>query len=65
MYAVIWHGWLFAWETIKLQETAGTPWNPIIYPLKTAIPLGAFLLWLQRTADIIRKVYHAFSGKEV
>jgi len=65
MYAVIWHGWLFAWESIKLQETAGTPWNPIVYPLKTAIPVGAFLLWLQRTADIIRKVYHAFSGKEV
>jgi TRAP-type mannitol/chloroaromatic compound transport system permease small subunit len=64
MYAIIWHGWLFAWEGIKVRETAGTPWDPIVYPLKTAIPLGAFLLWLQMIADLIRKVYNAFTGKD-
>lgn len=63
MYALIWHGFIFALDSIKLRETTGTPWNPIVYPSKTAIPIGAALLWVQMTADLIRKVCEAI-GKE-
>ena len=64
-YALIWHGAVFALESISLQETTGTPWNPIVYPIKIAVPVGASLLFLQMTADVIRRVYTAFSNKEI
>jgi TRAP-type mannitol/chloroaromatic compound transport system permease small subunit len=60
IYALVWHGTLFAWESIKVRETAGTPWNPIVYPLKAAIPIGGFLLWVQRTIDVVREAHTAF-----
>ena len=64
MYALIWHGALYAWESISLRETTGTPWDPFIYPSKTAIPIGAALVWLQMTADVLRNAYRAFTGRE-
>jgi len=65
MYALIWHGFLYAWESISLRETTSTPWNPIIYPSKTAIPVGAALVWIQMTADTLRNCYRAFCGRGV
>ncbi len=64
MYALIWHGYLFALESIQLTETSGTPWDPIVYPIKLAVPIGAMLVWLQMTADVVRKVYNAFISEE-
>ena len=64
-YALIWHGAIFAEESISLLETSGTPWDPVVYPVKAAVPLGGLLVFLQMTADVVRKVYTAFSGKEV
>ena len=64
MYALVFHGAVYAWESVQLLETTGTPWNPPIYPLKLVIPCGAAFLWLQMTADTIRKVLWAF-GPEV
>jgi TRAP-type mannitol/chloroaromatic compound transport system permease small subunit len=65
MYALVWHGGIYAWEAIRLGETTGTPWDPIIYPSKMAIPVGAALLWLQMTADLLQNVFSAFMGREV
>jgi len=65
MYALIWHGYLFALESVELRETTGTPWDPIVYPVKCAVPVGAALVWLQMTADVVRKVYNAFAAEEV
>jgi TRAP-type mannitol/chloroaromatic compound transport system permease small subunit len=65
MYALIWHGALYAWESISLGETTSTPWNPVIYPSKTAIPVGAALLWLQMTVDTLTNAYRAFSSRKV
>lgn len=64
IYALVVHGGIFAWDSIQLAETSGTPWNPIVYPVKAAIPIGASLLWLQVTADLIRGLLEAFGGKE-
>jgi TRAP-type mannitol/chloroaromatic compound transport system permease small subunit len=65
MYALVWHGYLFALDSVLLRETTGTPWDPIVYPVKCAVPVGAALVWLQMTADVIRKVYNAFAAEEV
>src|SRR3970040_830452 len=51
MLTLIWVGWSFAWESVQQRETAGTPWNPPIYPVKLAIPLAGLLVLLQGLAD--------------
>lgn len=52
--AMIWAGWLFAWDSMKLGETSGTPWDPPIWPVKLAIPVAAVLVLLQGVADVVR-----------
>jgi len=55
MFALVWAGTDFAWDSVRIRETSGTPWNPFIYPLKCAIPVSAFLIWIQMTADVVRR----------
>jgi len=64
IYALVVHGGFFAWDSFLLRETSGTPWDPIIYPVKAAIPIGGFLLWLQVTADLIRGFATVFSARK-
>ena len=64
MYALVWAGGVYAWESVRIMESSASVWDPPIWPLKCAIPVGALLLWLQRTADVIRGFQAAFPGKE-
>lgn len=52
--AMLWKGAEFAWSSILSGETYGQLWNPIIYPFKIMIPVGAFLILLQGLAKFIR-----------
>jgi TRAP-type mannitol/chloroaromatic compound transport system permease small subunit len=52
--AMLWKGFEFAWSSMMSNETYGQLWNPIIYPFKMMIPLGAFLILLQGIAKFIR-----------
>lgn len=52
------------WEAWSIRETAGTLWDPPIYPLILTIPAGVLLLILQSTADFIRNLHHAITGRE-
>ena len=51
---LMWAGWLWAWDSMKLGETTGTPWNPPIWPVKLSIPVAAVLVLLQGIANVIR-----------
>ncbi len=51
---LLWQGIGFASKSVMMAETSGTPWNPPIYFLKIAIPLGALLILLQGVAKFIR-----------
>jgi len=62
--SLAWYGSMYAWESIKVLEKTGSPWNPPVYPLKIAIPLGAFLLLIQSIANFIRDLTFAIKGKE-
>lgn len=62
MLTLIWVGWLSAWDAVLLRETAGTPWNPPIYPVKLAIPLAGTLVLLQGLANVVRDFYAARAG---
>src|SRR3989338_895466 len=59
MLTLIWVGWSFAWDSVQQRETAGTPWNPPIYPVKLAIPLAGLPVLLQGLADVVSDFYAA------
>ena len=43
-----------AWNSFQIGETTSTPWNPVIWPVKLAIPASGVLLLLQGIANLIR-----------
>jgi len=51
---LIWNGGEFALKSLLSGETSGTAWDPIIFPVRVLVPVGAFLLLLQGTAHFIR-----------
>lgn len=62
--SLVWVGSTYAWDSVKVLEKTGSPWNPPIYPLKFAIPVGALLLLLQSIANFIRDLNFAIKGQE-
>jgi TRAP-type mannitol/chloroaromatic compound transport system permease small subunit len=64
-YVLIWLGGKEAIYSWNVWERSNTTWEPPLYPLKTVIPLAAFLLFLQGVALFIREAAIALSGKEL
>jgi TRAP-type mannitol/chloroaromatic compound transport system permease small subunit len=62
--ALIWAGSLWAWESMKIGETTGTPWNPPIWPVKLAIPVAGALVLLQGIANVVRELRAAGPGAQ-
>jgi TRAP-type mannitol/chloroaromatic compound transport system permease small subunit len=61
---VIYYGYAFAYEAYVRQDVAPTVLETPLYPIKTMIPVGASLLFLQGIAKFIRDIETAFTGKE-
>jgi TRAP-type mannitol/chloroaromatic compound transport system permease small subunit len=59
---LVWAGALWAWDSIKLSEGTGSPWNPPIWPVKLAIPVAALLVLLQGIANVVRDFRAAGRG---
>lgn len=57
--ALVWVGGLMAWDSFTQGETTGTPWNPLIWPVKLAIPVAGVLLILQGIANLLREAGYA------
>ncbi len=53
----------FSWE-LGERSMQGY-WQPIIYPFKTVMPVGVFLLLLQGIAEFLRSAVIAFGGGEI
>ena len=62
---LLWLGGKDALCSWKVGEHTNTTWEPPLYPLKTVIPVAAFLLLLQGIARFIRDASIACTGKEV
>lgn len=62
--SLVWVGTKYALESLKVLEKTGSPWNPPIYPLKFAIPIGALLLLLQSIANFIRDLIYVIKGQK-
>ena len=56
---LVYVGGLMAWDSFSQGETTGTPWNPIIWPVKLAIPVAGVLLILQAIANLLREAGYA------
>ena len=46
----------FAWESIRNQEVSSNAGGLIIWPAKTLIPIGFFLLTLQGISELIKRI---------
>lgn len=57
-------GWEYFYRSYQMGERiVSSPWMPIIWPLKFAIPLGIFLMVLQGLAETIKSYYAWKYGK--
>jgi TRAP-type mannitol/chloroaromatic compound transport system permease small subunit len=63
--SMVWVGYKFALDSIAIQETSGTPWDPPIYPIKVIFVVGTVMLLLQGTGKLLRDFYSLFTGKEL
>jgi TRAP-type mannitol/chloroaromatic compound transport system permease small subunit len=62
---MIWAFWAYVAESVRLRETTMTPWDPPIWPLKTAMFVSLIMLLLQQTAKFVRDLYYIMNGEEL
>ncbi len=62
---MIWATWSYVAESVRLQETTMSPWNPPIWPIKIAFLLSLVMLFFQQTAKFVRDLYYLVKGEEL
>ncbi len=62
---LLWAGTEFAWDSVMEGEHSGSLWNPIVWPYKLVIPLGALLILLQGLGQFVRDVRALLTGKDL
>lgn len=60
---ILYHGIIFAADAWAMKETSWSVWGPPIYPIKTVIPVTAFLLLLQGISDVIKRIIYLKTGE--
>ena len=58
----LWATAKYTWQSVLVGETTGSAWDPPVYPIKVALVVGVFLLFLQGTAKFIRDLHLAIKG---
>lgn len=61
--ALLYFGGSMAWESIQNMETSFSAWNPPVWPIKAAIPVGTALLLLQGIAKLLEDIAIATGRK--
>lgn len=59
------NGTVFAATSWMMQERTPSAFNAIVYPAKTLIPIGFFLLLLQLLVDFVKKIIYIVKGEEL
>lgn len=55
-----------AWYSFSIGETSEqTPWRPVLWPIKSVVPLTCLLLIIQGVSETIKSVYAARTGIEL
>ncbi len=57
--------WPYMVQSIQLNESTYTYWNPVIWPLKIVLFLGFVLLLLQGLANFLRDFHFFITGHEL
>lgn len=56
-------GWKYFWKSFSIGETmVSSPWMPIVWPLKFAIPCCLVLTLLQGVSEMIKNIYRWKTG---
>ena len=55
----------FAATSWAMGERTSTAFNPIVYPAKTLLPVGFFLLLMQGVADLIKDLVFLVKGERI
>lgn len=63
-WILFYEGLKFALDGLIRNRHSGTDWNPPLYPILMALPIGAFLILIQGAAKFIRDLHRAITGKE-
>ncbi|GAB2801614.1 TRAP transporter small permease subunit [Halomonas shantousis] len=63
--ALLYFGSSMAWESIHGLETSYSAWNPPVWPIKAAIPIGTMLLLLQGIAKLLEDILIALNLEPV
>ena len=59
-------GWEFFYDAFEKGERAiMSPWMPIIWPMKFAIPLGLTLLLIQGVSETLKAYYRFKTNKDL
>ncbi|RLB40627.1 MAG: hypothetical protein DRH12_09760 [Deltaproteobacteria bacterium] len=61
---LLWASIKYSWHSLLVRETSGSAWDPPIYPVKLALPLGIIILLLQGIAKFFRDLSQAIKGSE-
>ena len=61
---LLWQGWAVFWNSFSfLEHSTVSRWNPPMYPIKIALPIGAGLVLLQALVKFIRDIIIAARGR--
>ena len=60
---LLWASVRYAWDSIAVGETSGSPWDPPVFPFKIALAVGIFLLLLQGVGKLIKDLRFAIWGE--
>jgi TRAP-type mannitol/chloroaromatic compound transport system permease small subunit len=64
MIFFLWSGSQEAWHSIQIGERSdASPWRPIVYPLKTVLPVTALLILIQGVSEFIKSLHLALKGR--
>jgi TRAP-type mannitol/chloroaromatic compound transport system permease small subunit len=48
---------------VRIQRAMDTTWMPIMWPLKSCMPIGAFLLLIQGISEVLKSYYAFVKGR--
>lgn len=54
--SLLFFGFEFAFDSLMKFERTGSVWDPIVFPVKFAVPIGAALLMLQGICNLIEDI---------
>ncbi len=60
---LLWYSAEFAWSSILSQEKYSSVWAPVLWPFKSAIFIGVFLLVLQGISQFIHALHIVTRGE--